>query len=700
MLVMQSYRRGKLRGSHVNGARAELNLWLKPAFRIWDLPQATKRILASSACLFTLMASPATAQDTPPEAPLSHFGQPVYLNGANIAWVDFGFDVGTETSTVEQMRGRFQEISDYGGNSARWWLHASGWFSPDINSDGFVRGISPNTQNGVSNQDMIDQVREILDAAWEEGILVTISLLSFDIVCSENNNINGIVYRGTAFDGMLNLHYQSYFDNVLAPLVSDLRDHPALFAWEIFNEADGMSTDTNFFHDHCPLGSFPQSNEVLQRFVNLAAARIHAIDPNVKVTSSTSQTARLGQYTNDVLTAPASADPAGTLDFYQGHWYWNFDHPDNPYINSATGRNLDKPIVMGEFGDGIEPETQTLPEDLNEALFEQGYAGAWIWDMNSLPAATVETAISGAASFSPAIDTEAIEACINSRSTDCYNLLPGETPIIDDDDTEEETDGENLTGTTGNDILIGTIFADVITGNRGNDIINGSDGDDILNGNTGDDVIDGGEGVDTVNGGGGADLIRGGNGDDILSGSTGADFIIGGNGNDVIFGNNQNDVLNGNGGLDMLNGGGGNDMLNGGGGGDTLIGGAGQDIINGGPGNDSLEGNAGGDDLFGGDGNDTLNGGGGNDDLNGGAGADIFVFTAPIGVDRVQDFEPGVDRIDFSGFALANDFADILAAATQVGANVRLDFNPNNSVILQGVRIADLDISDFEEALD
>ena len=43
----------------------------------------------------------------------------------------------------------------------------------------------------------------------------------------------------------------------------------------------------------------------------------------------------------------------------------------------------------------------------------------------------------------------------------------------------------------------------------------------------------------------------------------------------------------------------------------------------------------------------------------------------------------------------ANDFDDIMAAATQVGANVRLDFNANNSVILEGVDLADLDASDF-----
>jgi len=131
-------------------------------------------------CLFmcTWMSAHAYAQNTQAEAPLSHFGQPVFLNWANIAWVNFGVDVGEADSTPDQLQNKFQDLASYGGNSARWWLHASGWFSPDIGIDGFVRGISPNTQNGVSDQDMIEQVRDVLDAAWEEGILLTISLFS------------------------------------------------------------------------------------------------------------------------------------------------------------------------------------------------------------------------------------------------------------------------------------------------------------------------------------------------------------------------------------------------------------------------------------------------------------------------------------------------------------------------------------------
>ena len=694
------------------------------------------RILGTFLFICTLMCAHAHAQNTQAEAPLSHFGQPVFLNGANIAWVNFGFDVGQLDSTPDQLQNEFQKLAAYGGNSARWWLHASGWFSPDIGLDGFVRGISPNTQNGVSDQDMIEQVRDVLDAAWEEGILLTISLFSYDIACSETNNINGSVYRGSRFNGMLNIYYQSYIDNVLTPLVTELRDHPALFAWEIFNEADGMSTGNNFFNDNCPLGSYPQSNEVLQRFVNLAAARIHAIDPNVKVTTSVSQTALLEQYTNNVLTAPESADPTGTLDFYQAHWYWLFGHPSNPYQITAQDRGLDKPIVMGEFGPGTEPASGTAEEDLNAALFEQGYAGAWLWDINGLPDIVVERVVSGAISYSPPIDKTAIEACINSRSEDCYILLPGESTLA----------GQVTQMISGNDTIIGSNGNDVLDGGDGDDFVSGRDGDDIINGGSGDDALFGGLGANVINGDAGEDTIIGGNeaetldggadndtingqaGNDTISGRTGDDNLTAGGGNDTVFGNDGDDTLNGQAGDDILNGGFGNDLLigafgddtiNGGAGDDSVFAGAEEDIVNGGDGDDTLrgegqddilngdagadrlfgdagrdtlDGGEGNDELFGGTGLDMLNGGAGDDILNGGvgpdvldggtgndqlfgqSGADSFVFALGYEADRVRDFEDDVDTIQIN--------ADLIAGNASVNTLADI-LDPANGIISQ-----------------
>jgi len=687
-------------------------------FACLKIRQVLEKIVSIILFIFMWVSVPAFAQNTQTEGPLSHFGQSVFLNGANIPWINFGFDVGTSNSTAAQMQNEFQELASYGGNSARWWLHASGWFSPDINNDGFVRGISSETQNGVSDQDMIEQVREILDAAWEEGILVTISLFSYDIACGENNIANGSVYRGSRFNGMLNVYYESYFDNVLEPLISELRDHPALFAWEIFNEADGMSTGNNFFDSNCPLGSYPQTNEVLQRFVNLAAARIHAIDPNVKVTTSVSQTALLGQYTNDVLTAPASSDPTGTLDFYQAHWYWAFGHPSNPYLITAQERQLDKPIVMGEFDYGLEPESGTPPEDLNKALFEQGYAGAWIWDMSFLSESEVETVVAGAVPYSPPLDKAAIEACIASRSPNCYNLLPGESSPPNN--INGTSDNDNITGSIGNDILFAGSGDDIVDGGAGNDNLQGQAGNDTLNGDDGNDIVDGGNGDDIINGGPGVDTLRGGGGDDTIYGELGADSIstgigddtaYGGDGNDTILGQGGNDTLEGNAGMDELRGGSGNDILRGGEDDDALFGQGNNDMLFGEGGNDTLSGAAGSDQLFGGDGDDVLNGSIGGDRLDGGAGNDVlnggnvdgardtFVFAVGYDEDRINNFDQGgTDRLELddglwsgAGTLTGLEVVDVFGNLNATGTILTLDFGNGDILEIQSSAGIDVD---------
>ncbi|WP_107498404.1 M10 family metallopeptidase C-terminal domain-containing protein [Thalassobius sp. I31.1] len=84
--------------------------------------------------------------------------------------------------------------------------------------------------------------------------------------------------------------------------------------------------------------------------------------------------------------------------------------------------------------------------------------------------------------------------------------------------------------------------------------------------------------------------------------------------------------------------------------GDVIYGTALQDSITGTSGDDLIYGGPGDDDIYGGDGADILYDGSGSDVLWGGAGADIFVFEADGVTDTIQDFEPGVDRLDLSHF--------------------------------------------------
>jgi hypothetical protein len=79
----------------------------------------------------------------------------------------------------------------------------------------------------------------------------------------------------------------------------------------------------------------------------------------------------------------------------------------------------------------------------------------------------------------------------------------------------------------------GSAGDDTIHGHAGSDLLIGGDGNDIIDGRAGADWITGGNGEDLLSGGAGDDLVYGGAGDDNVSGGTGEDFLIGGAGDDI-----------------------------------------------------------------------------------------------------------------------------------------------------------------------
>jgi Ca2+-binding RTX toxin-like protein len=96
-------------------------------------------------------------------------------------------------------------------------------------------------------------------------------------------------------------------------------------------------------------------------------------------------------------------------------------------------------------------------------------------------------------------------------------------------------------------------------------------------------------------------------------------------------------------------------------GGGTTTGTAQGDILIGGDGNYLLRGL---------DGDDILEDGAGADTLEGGAGADRFLLRADGAIDRIADFEPGIDRLDLSDWPLLYDAGQLTITPTATGATV------------------------------
>ncbi|PPD30356.1 MAG: hypothetical protein CTY20_03745 [Hyphomicrobium sp.] len=79
-----------------------------------------------------------------------------------------------------------------------------------------------------------------------------------------------------------------------------------------------------------------------------------------------------------------------------------------------------------------------------------------------------------------------------------------------------------------NDVFIGAETMDVVNGDAGNDVLEGRGGNDSLTGHSGHDTVLGGDGNDSIWGGGGNDILQGNTGNDQIWGDADSDVITGG----------------------------------------------------------------------------------------------------------------------------------------------------------------------------
>lgn len=291
-------------------------------------------------------------------------------------------------------------------------------------------------------------------------------------------------------------------------------------------------------------------------------------------------------------------------------------------------------------------------------------------------------------------------------------------------------DVENLTyigtggfGGGGNDlanVIAGGDWADRLRGGGGDDELRGQGGDDILAGDAGGDRLDGGDGIDTAS---------------YEAASTGVTVNLAtgeatgrGLGNDVlirienVIGTSGADVITGDARDNRLDGGAGNDILRGGRGNDTYVVNSANDVVSeaDGDGIDTVRanvswtlgsgvenlvltaawangtGNSLANKLVGGDGANVLAGLRGNDILTGDSGADTFVFGTGFGHDRITDFASN-DFIRFEDGLFA-DFADVIAHASQSGADVVIDHAHAHTITIENYALGNLNAGDFQFA--
>lgn len=257
--------------------------------------------------------------------------------------------------------------------------------------------------------------------------------------------------------------------------------------------------------------------------------------------------------------------------------------------------------------------------------------------------------------FSVATNDASASGGFSGELHSAFELSPSPCTIVG------TSEGETLTGTSGNDVICGLAGADTINAGGGNDVVFGGLGSDTINGAAGIDSLLGGDGGDTINGGADADRVFGGTGADTLRGDDANDLVVGGPSDDSVIGGAGKDTLVGCTQSDSFDGGIGDDTITGGyptqsdaalltGVGAQLdlrtVGAVasdvgcnarptndGRDRVSAGAGNDTIATGTEDDLVIGGDGDDTIRPGAGRDLTTAGPGDDLVIDDA--GVDRV-----------------------------------------------------------------
>ena len=299
--------------------------------------------------------------------------QDLFLSGANAAWVIYADDFGTGPLAADAFAEMFLDVHESGGNCVRIWVHTNGAYTPEFDEQGMVSGPGAET---------VDDLRTILDLAWEREVGLILCLWSFDML--ENQTGNNTTHNRDIL--VSEPHARAYIDNALVPMAEALAGHPGLLAWEIFNEPEGMASNGHPWTDRTV------TMADVQRFVNWTAGAIHAADPSAKVTLGSYSMQFLTDrqiddqwgnqeqnfYSDEALVA-AGGDPAGVLDFYSVHYYTHHTVAYCPFAQHSSYWGLDKPLVVAEFFVEDNSSSGLDWQQLYPKLYHSCYAGALGW---------------------------------------------------------------------------------------------------------------------------------------------------------------------------------------------------------------------------------------------------------------------------------------------------------------------------------
>jgi hypothetical protein len=341
-----------------------------------------KTFLVAVAAINAMAVDMQTTQDYADGNRLVINGKPVFISGMNIAWNNFARDVGDNAVSITAFVNQFKQIKGAGGNAVRWWLHTDGQNDPKFNeSTGAVTGLGSRT---------ISNIRQVLDSAYAYGIVVSLTLFSFDLLNNDGNNKTAAQMERNKKFLTEPANLDSYITNALKPMLQAVGSHPAIMCWEVFNEPEGMSSDAGGW-------SKPENMQIamshILRFTAKIAAEVHRSTKKMASTGIHEYGKMKTHYSDSKLkTASGTNDADAYLDFYMAHYYPQYiGTSGSPFHHPASYWGMDRPILIGEFpaqswGNGssygtIQDGTAMTITAAYEYAYDNGYCGAMSWSM-------------------------------------------------------------------------------------------------------------------------------------------------------------------------------------------------------------------------------------------------------------------------------------------------------------------------------
>lgn len=309
------------------------------------------------------------SQPAPANRLLFH-GKPVYLNGINVPWNNFGADFGCryDERYFERM---FRELRQYGVNSVRVWLHIDGRCQP-VFAEGMTVGLTSR---------FYEHFDDFLARAQRYNIAVMPVLWSFDMTYEQT-------LRSSLITDVAKTN--SYIEKALIPMVKRYAAHKALLAWEIINEPEWSIKETPCDAAKHDCVSLLQ----MQRFVGLQVAAIRANTTQYVTLGSAAFKWNadkgadvVGNWWSDAALVKASGKPNAGLSFYQVHYYeWQkaATYSFSPWDGRGPTHYLSdgKPVLMGELPAKPRDKWYTNREMLEQS-YRLGYVGHMPWAYSS-----------------------------------------------------------------------------------------------------------------------------------------------------------------------------------------------------------------------------------------------------------------------------------------------------------------------------